>query len=515
LAFTVRQDISVQAGGVNPEVAGVNIYYKLNASTYWKKFLHNFDGSYQFGNNYTFTPGLDLGVGNPSETNASDNFDFIFRFVYRDSSESTVQWRLMNIDIQPNWNPSNVDAIGERTDAYSFLTEEQAPPGAVADTRTMTIGLTQVAYVKGTRTYLQFTINPPDVTNQVNWYGVRIRSRVIPLGATTLPQFDSVDVLNISSPWTFTFPSAGNITENGYYQIAITPLVRYSSARIETYTSWYGEGKVYEVRDTATGFPDATANLNYFTRMNWRTIDTANITNGSIPLPPQDPKISVIRWQRIVNNSLTPRVNNIYYQLEYSIAHITTGSPSVRLYRRCTTTTPGAGIVGSTAKYYGLGRWEYVDITPGTNAQTLANGNVVVNLRCPIAPSEFNSQYLLSSGVTLENSNFAWGAGKKIIEDQPIDVIAVVTVSGSPSTVAIRLPRITSSTVGTATSPGPFNDVTTASLNNYDAGFKRNLTVGTDGARVAITGSAQWTGTSTAASNAYVAPSTNGGNGVL
>jgi hypothetical protein len=379
----------------------------------------------------------------------------------------------------------------------------------------MTVGLTQVAYVKGSRTYLQFTINPPDASNQVNWYGVRIRSRVIPLGATTLPEFESVDVLNISSPWTFTLPVTGNISDNSYYQIAVTPLVRYSGARTETYSSWYGEGRVYEVRDPVSGFPDATANNSYFTRMNWRTINTANITNGSIPLPPQDPKISVVRWQRIVNNSLTPRVNNIYYQLEYSIAHITSGSPSVRLYRRSTTLNPGTGQTGSTAKYYGLGRWEYVDITPGTNAQTLANGNIVVNLRCPIHATEFNSATTAGVTTALENTIGAWGAGKKIIEDLSIEVIAVVTVSGSPSANAIRLPRITGTTVGTFTSPPPFAEVTTASLNNYDAGFKRNLTVGSDGARAAVTGSTQWTGTSTAASNAYTAPSTNGGLGVL
>jgi hypothetical protein len=155
-----------------------------------------------------------------------------------------------------------------------------------------------------------------------------------------------------------------------------------------------------------------------------------------------------------------------------------------------------------------------VDITPGTNAQISGN-NVIVNLRAPISATEFNSQYLLTSGVTLENTAFSWGAGKKIIIDENIEVIAVVTVSGSPSANAIRLPRITGTTVGTFTSPPPFAEVTTASLNNYDSGFKRNLTVGSDGARAAVTGATQWTATSTAAGNAYSAPSTNGGLGVL
>jgi hypothetical protein len=437
LALTLRQDISVQAGGVNPEVGGVNIYYKLSANTYWKKLVYRFDGAYQFGNNYTFTPTLDLGVNNPSPDDPTDNFDFVFRFTYNDATESTVQWRLMNIDIQPNWNPSGIDPIGENTTAATapiIITEDQAPPGSVADTRNMTVGLTQVAYIRaGTGNSLRFTINTPDVSNRVSWRGVDIKYRIIPTGATTSPAFETLPVLGLSgNTATFNLPIP---REGEYYQIAVTPLVVYSGSRTEAYSSWYGEGRVSTVYDNSG--PNDTLGATYFTRMNFRPIQTSQIAGSPIPPPPTaNPVVTVRSFARktgAINATVQPTntPNSRYFELIYNTDHIV-GLTGVRIYRR-------SNVLVSTGftLHYGLGRWESIDVVVGTNAQALGS-DVIVNLRCPVSYFEFRPRFGLTGSTDPLLSATApalnpWGSKVQLTE-QRMDIIIVATTSSGTST---------------------------------------------------------------------------------
>ena len=230
LAITLNQDIN-NPSGYNGEVSGVNIYYKLAANTYWKKYNQAFDGTYFPGQSYTFTPSLDLGVGNPSPDDASDNFDFIFRFVYKDGTESGLQRRQMGVDVQGTGErfglvqviKSGQEPIGE----YSFVTEESAPPGAVADTRNMTIGLLD-GVVLSNPNRLTVTIEAPNVADRVNWYGVKVRYRKVPIAGGVAPDFDVIDFFPVPQPsagvWQFRITPVDFTPEE--YQFVITPIVR-------------------------------------------------------------------------------------------------------------------------------------------------------------------------------------------------------------------------------------------------------------------------------------------------
>jgi Putative phage tail protein len=507
LAITLTQDIN-NPSGLNSEVSGVNIYYKLSANTYWKKHSEQFNGSYFPAQSYTFTPNLDLGIGNPSPDDASDNFDFIFRFTYRDGTESQLQRRYMGVDVQGTGDRfiavqvmrSGQEPIGD----FAFLTEEQAPPGSVVDTRNITIGLTD-AVVLSNPNRLTITINPPDVSNRINWYGVRVRYRKVPLAGGVAPAFTQEDIFPVPQPnagvWQFRVTPVDFAPES--YQIIITPIVRYSGAQTEANTSWIGQGTL-----------DPNFTGNQIPRLGFRTIESAQIPGITAePFPTANPKVLVRGWRRIIKNNNAPVVNNRYYELEYNADHIT-GLTGVRIYRRSNT---GNSIGVTTSLHKGLGRWEYIDVdtTAGTGNAQVIGGNVVVNLRMPIGQDEFNPYYLIgSSSQPLVNGSFSW-ATKKIVADEFVDIVVVAQTSAGFSEVGMQMPRLIGSTIGTITTTALPQEITVSAYNNYTAGYLRNIAPGADGSRANVTGATLWTATSTAASNAFVATTPNRGRPVL
>lgn len=498
LQFTLTQDIN-NPSGYNDNVSGVNIYYKLAANTYWKKSSTAFDGSYFPGEAYTFTPGLDLGIGNPSPDDASDNFDFILRYTYKDGTESTKQWRYMGVDIQPTAGFGSVYKFYEDSDAYSFLTEESAPPGTVVDTRDMTIGLTDAVVLQNPNR-LTVTINPPAVADRVNWYGVRVRYRKVPLGGGVAPAFDTVDYFPVPQPnagvWQFRLTPVDLNAEQ--YQIIITPVVRYSGARTEARTSWIGQGVL-----------DSNYTGNQLTKLGFRTVESATIAEiQASPFPTTDPKAMVKSWKKLsgiataTGSAATYAPNYQYYELEYNVDHVV-GLTGVRIYRRSNNgNSPGT----STAKHYGLGRWEYIDVVPGTNATTLGNGNILVNLRHPIDYQEFDPYYGINATAPLLRTITPWST-KKIVAAQLPDIVIVVTTSSGTSSLGMQLPRIAGNTQTTTELPV---EVTLSQYDGYTAGYKRNITPGTDGAVTRYTTNLNVTSTLT-----YSAPTPQRGSAVL
>ena len=492
LSFTIRQDISVQAGGLNPEVAALNIYYKLHSDTFWTKHSEYFDGTYIAGNPYLFNPKLNLGEGNPGvpgeNTDGSDNFDFIFRFVYRDGSESNLQWRFVNIDIQPTWNPTLVNPIREDTNAVNIFL---APPDAVIDPRNVRITLNTVTYLYGEKNLL-FKITPPSTSNRVNWSGVRIYYRIVPSTGVGIPAFERLDRFNLSDPWEFKLPIP---KEGDSYQIALIPVVRYEGVRTETYNGWYGEGKVFTVISSTGSGPDITANANYFNRLNFRAIETAQLANVSTPPPPSaNPVINVLSFSRRTGSSATnppptePRdpTNFRYFELVYNTDHIP-NITNVRIYRRSRNATFGdTGSSSSTnLRHWGLGRWEFFDVdaaptaTPvsGKNAVTI-DGNIVVNLRFPISAREFN-QFV---NEPLFRITSPWNTGRPLTAAELAEfVIVVTTTNGVSQEVAFLTSNLISVADGKYQAGLLTDRRPSASFNNMAAGTARNLTPGTNG----------------------------------
>lgn len=498
LTFTVTQDIN-NPSGFNQFVNGMNIYYKLSTDSFYKISRVSFDGSYFPSQPYTFTPTLDLGINDPSPDDGSDNFDFIFRFKYSDGTESTKQWRYMGVDIQPTAGFGNVYKFYEDSNVYSFLTEEQAPPGSVVDSRNITIGLTDAVVLQNPNR-LTITINPPDISNRTNWYGVKVRYRKVPLAGGNAPEFDVLDFYPVPQPnagvWQFRITP---VEFNEEYQVIITPVVRYSGARTEATASWIGQGRL-----------DPNYTGNYLTRMNFRTIESAQIPNITAqPFPTVDPKAMVKSWKRLTgiptatSTAATYLQNKQYFELEYNVDHVSSLT-GVRIYRR---SNNGNSNGVDTALHYGLGRWEYIDIVPGTNAQTLANGNILVNLRMPIDYQEFDPYYGKNATAPLLRTISPWGT-KKVVASQSVDFVIVVSTSSGTSTLGMQLPKINSATA-TTTTELPF-EIPLSQYNNYTAGYKRNITPGTDGSVSRYT-----TNLNVTATLAYSAPTPVRGNGVL
>jgi hypothetical protein len=493
LAFTVNQDIN-NPSGYNGEVSGMNIYYRLTGTTYFKKYNHAFDGSYFPSQAYTFTPGLDLGIGTPSPDDASDNFDFVFRFTYRDGTESTKQWRYMGADVQP----TSGDPFGavfkfyENNTDFVFQTEDQAPPGEVVDTRNITVGLTDGALLANPNR-LTITINPPAVADRVNWYGVRVRYRKVPLAGGVAPEFDRLDFFPVPQPvsgvWQFRITP---LDFNEVYQIIITPVVRYSGSRTEANSSWIGEGRL-----------DPSVTGNQITRLGFRTIESAQIPEITAePFPTGNPKALVKSWKKLNSGSGSYAPLYQYYELEYNVSHVTNLS-SVKIYRR---SNNGNALGPNPARHFGLGRWEEITVVPGTNATTLGNGNVLVNLRHPVSSQEFDPYYLTNSTAPLLRTTVPWST-KKIVAAEFVDFVIVVTTTTGVSEYGMLLPRIVGNT---QTTTALAQEVLVSQYDNHTAGYKRNITLGTDGSIANRT-----TDLNVTATIAYTAPTPLRGSGIL
>ena len=114
--------------------------------------------------------------------------------------------------------------------------------------------------------------------------------------------------------------------------------------------------------------------------------------------------------------------------------------------------------------------------------------------------------------MPLENVSYAW-ATKKILGGSP-EFVVVASTSAGLSATGMVLPTLagSNSVVTTTALPIPTE---MSSFNNYTAGYKRNITVGADGARANTTGATLWTNVSLSASYAYVAPTPTRGSAVI
>lgn len=532
LEITIVQDINNSS--FNTQIKGVKIYYKLNSATGWQNYTEYFDGSYFPGQPYEFTPELDLGVSShPSAPGVDDNYDFIFRFVYTDNSDGLRQVRFMNANTENTTDAvvlgfgigsnSPIQAINESSDSF---TPTPPPPGSVIDTRDIEINVKTTGNSLGSIPQIVWEINPPDAADRNNWYGVRVRMRTVPLGGGDASAFEITDYFPVSQPTAGIYQIRHPIQYDVEYQYALTPVVRNSGAKTEAYRSILARGRIHN-RTDALDYP---SNGDWTSRLKTQSINTSDISDiQTTPFPTPDPVVVVKLWKKVFKSGLTNNTpNNVYFELEYNAAHII-GLTGVRVYRRASQSFVG-NITNGLAKYYGLGRFEYVDVLPGTNATTLGNGNVLVNLRGPIAIDEFNPAYEIpnasvSARANLLSSLGQWAAvtNKKILRtlagslgnsttpSTGWDYVIVASTSAGASAKCLRLPVI----AGTLqTVPDLAQEVPLLTYDGYDAGYQRNITPDTnDGSRVAIANANLLTANRVTAT--YTAPTPNRGSAII
>ena len=483
VTFRVVQDVTQK--GLNTEVAGVNIYYKLSSGSTWTKVSQAFDAAYVPGQTVTFTFPGDLGLRTyPSTDNASDNFDFIFRFAYKDATESQFQLRYMGVDVERTTVVDFVDVLPaaqgqELASAYSITL---ADPALQTDTRLITITPTVAANALSNPSRIFISFTPPNTTNQQQFWGVRLYYRRVTVG--TAPAFTVADITNVeqlsASEWRINLP----IDYDVEYQYVLVPLVRYPSGtlnKVNGSSAWIGQGAIHN-RQSASDYPSTG---NWFSKLNFRAIESNTIPGiEATPFTQTQPYVFVKSWKLIQTNNGTSNstANFHYYELEFDKAHIA-NYDRLYVYRRTADYT--ANITGSLSKYYGIGRFERIAVVAGTNATTLANGNILVNLRIPTQFAEFNPYYPASAspptttgGQTFIQGYMAtnvWGANTTSFNNE---FYLVVSSGATPaeSAVGVRLPVIKGvpiqGEVASVETPSQFNvSDYNSTINNWQRRF--------------------------------------------
>jgi hypothetical protein len=532
LNIIVSQDINASA--FTDQIKGVKIYYKQTSASGFKSHTEYFDSSYFPGETYTFTPALDLGVRTyPNPDDSTDNYDFVFRFVYADGGEGTRQIRFVNADIENTTDAvvfgfgigsgSPVLALNELSTAYTPQPED---PASVVDTREIEINVKTTGNALSGN-FIVWEINPPDISNRSNWYGVRVRTRTVPLGGGNASNFETVDYLPVNQPTAGIWQIRHPVNYDVEYQFVLTPIVRYSGAKTEAYRSILQQGKIHN-RQSALDYP---SNGDWTSRMKMQTINTSEVsTIQTTPFPTSDPIAVINLWRKVFKfNTTNNTPNNVYFELEYNVSHVV-GLSGVRIYRRSNTGSGYGTITNNLAKYYNYGRWEYVDVVPGTNATTLASGNVLVNLRGPIGHEEFNSAYQVPTASATARANLLnalgqWAAvtNKKILRTlsgslgnstTPAtgwDYVVVVSTSGGTSAQCVRLPVIAGTATTTTELP---QTVPLVTYDGFDAGYQRNITPDTNnGSRASLANGNLLTTNSSSAT--YTAPTANRGSAII
>jgi hypothetical protein len=282
------------------------------------------------------------------------------------------------------------------------------------------------------------------------------------------------------------------------FQYVLTPVVRYSSAKTEAFRSVLVRGRLHN-RQSSIDYPSTG---DWSSRMRIETINTSDVsTIQTTPFPSSDPLAVIKLWKKVYKAGTgINTANNVYFELEYNVAHVT-GFSGVRIYRRSNAGSNYGTITNNLAKYYNYGRWEYVDVTPGTNATTLANGNVLVNLRAPVDHQEFNPGYQVptasaSAQINLLSTVGQWAGSKKILRtltgsggnsttlSSGWDYVVVVSTTSGTSTKCLRLPVIFGQLL---TVPDLAQEMQFSAFDAFDAGYQRRLTPDvTNGSRAAI-----------------------------
>jgi hypothetical protein len=289
-------------------------------------------------------------------------------------------------------------------------------------------------------------------------------------------------------------------------------LVRYPSgtlAKVVANSSWIGQGKIHN-RTTATDYPSTG---NWFSLLNFRSIESSTIPGiEATPFPGTDPYVSVRSWKLIqVNNGSSTGANFNYYELEFDKSTITSYSKLI-VYRRARTIA-GSWYSASPGKYYGLGRFEQLEVIQGTNATLLANGNLLVNLRLPVSFSEYSASFTgfpETSTNTLVQGIYA--TNKVLSQTNFWNEYIIVAFTASESPKVVRLPKITKiALVGEVTSVDTPVVEDKTLYAGFDAGYQRNLALSAaNGSRASLTANLK-----DVTGAAYAAPTARRGGAIV
>lgn len=413
--ITIRQFIAGQEP--NDEIVGLDCYYKPSSFDYWYKVRHTFRNNYIQGDDYTFQFPANLG-----SSGTQDKYDFVFRYVYADDSQSKYQARLMDCDVESpdggityDFDPFDGKQLAENgkelVQQFQILTTDEQPiDPPVLDPRGFVITKNPVFLINSNTPVprFRFIVNEDFDDPDNLWLGVRVTYRSLAYGSNNDPvilNFLPVE-RNEFGQLEITFPI--NFGEN--YEYVITPIVRYQGTKTQCNQSWYGRGIIEANRFAPF--------IDYWQKLNFQLEDT-NVAlrrlSNTRTVDPANPTLQVLSWDAYSLNSVFPDPANTYYRLSVNYADIPAYG-GIKIYRRTVPIQSGVPLNATTL--YGLGRWEEI-----TDTQTNDDKVVVVNLRKGIHYSEFNQTNVLVNAL--------YSTNKPITPVKCVDQFIVAAISNS------------------------------------------------------------------------------------
>ena len=481
LQFTVKQEILNEPA--NFDVIGVRYYIKASSATEWTRYTATFDQSYIPGSAATFEIASGA-VGNPAYASlpspAQQNYDFVFRFLHSDGTESTQQIRYESVKTEYNsiaspnvydFNPlfGGPNPIKESSNSFVMPIVDPNAPSAASS---MTVNLTSIeAPLSSKDGEIRFFFNPPDASVQASWLGMNIRYRQVVPG--TDPDFTLIP----STRTQITDGSAReffNIEYDKTYEFVITPVYNNSGARADSTQSIFCVGYLHNFQNRPD-FPPTQNWLPSFNATQMTTERALKQIDEAFPAPP-NPLVAIEEW-KLLQNPNAPWYNNGlkgYYKLTFN-HHAVTDFTQLNVYRRRNNTQSGDPI---TSK----GRWEKIII----NTVTSTPGSTTVYLRPPLDDAEFNKGFTPTNGQSLfvpyqigggynvdSTHGFTSGYGTRPGDE----FLLIVEGSSGEETVGMFLhgaQNINSGTQDLLLGNRPI-ERNKADFNGFDTGYQRNI----------------------------------------
>ena len=422
-------------GTPNGRIKGMKVYYKLNSNLYWKESVRVFSG-YTEGSTVTFnstqtTPAMDLGYPSyPNVPGISQNYDFRFRWVYDDDTESKYETVFLNQAIErynggydfiflsgANYPVGNAPSV-LNTDISAWL-EKNAPPGAVTDPRAITDTITPYfLYAKPNSTEMYVWLSQPAVAMKSYLVGFNILRREVIPGQTTPTLKDESNSPYLTNDGVYYngvaqsaigakfAPSTWDIE----YEWVLVPIVWYNGIQTAATKSFYWKGKIHNRETETVGnnpYPSAALNFgNWFSRIVPTTVDTITALDKlTQPFPEADPVARLQSITRVGKTTALPEGG--YHTVQFQVSAATT---SITIYRRAVQDikkTPN--IYYNKFQLWYAGRWETIVLNSSNTTKWVKDVNnlVTVNLRPAITAAEFNN-YDFNPVFAPSASNTLW-----------------------------------------------------------------------------------------------------------
>ncbi len=322
LNITLRQDMSL---GVNPNLVGVEVYSKPSQNPKWYK--RTLTPTVTQGNDISFSMTVGdrlypLVPGTSPTPAAADDWDFIFRFSYRDGTVSQYQYHATNCSVEYNgssysFNPLTTGSISNR-ELTSSYTPQVVDATDVIETRNLNLGIKSIsnAISIGTQA-IYFAFNTPSTLDILNWKGARLYWHQVGTANT----WTSVDYVPVSTDVTGYYIGL-NINYNVAYEYVIVPLVDYAGSTVEANQGRYISGAI----NNTSGYGDWSPYLNV---QGLEAVATAKARIGSAPAgtPVRTTKFDSIDDTTLVTGGYpyNPR------RVQFSIKQLVEASPNPRL----------------------------------------------------------------------------------------------------------------------------------------------------------------------------------------